>query len=80
MKEIVLPSGKFARIETPLRGRQLIQAQSTKNQDIIATLVSIAITIDDKRLTYDEVLNLDIRDYIAIQKLVTDEIGGPIEL
>lgn len=77
--EVVLPSGKFARIRM-LTGRDYIvaQQQMAAGRDMLFTFMSLATMIDDKSVTYDELLDMDMRDVNAIVGVVSKFVTGPV--
>ena len=82
-KELTLPSGKIAIIEKG-KGKDLLQAQiKAKTSDeipyaLIAELVEIdgeLVEIDGQKLVYEDILELDLEDVIALQ----GEISGKFQ-
>jgi hypothetical protein len=79
--EIVLPSGAFAHIRV-LKARDLLAAQaemkSDKDKDIVVILITLGVKIDGKNPTYDEVLDMDLRDFVALQAKIGSYLTGPV--
>jgi hypothetical protein len=78
--ETVLPSGAFATVR-PLLGRDLLVANRFREelgQDITYTLMCLAITVDGKPLHYEQLLDMDMRDILALQRILSPYIAGAI--
>lgn len=77
--EKVLPSGKFATIRT-FTARDFLAAQEEekKGQNLMAHMISIGVQIDGVALKYEEVLDMDLRDFITLQGVVAKFVVGPI--
>lgn len=75
-KELTLPSGKIAIIEKG-KGKDLLQAQiKAKNSDEIPyALIAELVEIDGQKLVYEDILELDLEDVIALQ----GEISGKFQ-
>lgn len=80
-KEVVLPSGAFAKFRR-LTGRDLLAARKIGDTDdtldMIFVLMTLCVTIDEKPVTYEQLLDMDMRDVIAIQKEIGSYVSGPI--
>ena len=73
-KELVLPSGKIAIIEKG-KGKDLLQAQMAKTSDEIPyALIAELAEIDGQKLVYEDILEMDLEDVIALQ----GEISGKL--
>lgn len=68
MKEIKLPSGKKAKIREG-KGRDLLNAwRKAKNSDeIVFALIAELVEIEGKKVIYEDLLEMDLKDVIAIQ-------------
>ena len=71
-KEITLPSGKIAVIKKG-RGIDLLNAQKNSNSsdEIPYALIAQLTEVDGQRLVYEDVLELDLEDVLAIQTEIT---------
>ncbi len=84
--EFVLPSGKFCNIR-PLRVRDriaafvLLEKAKAKGEtiDLAVALAMQATKIDGEALTYEQYLDLDVRDDGSIQKKLVPFILGPVQ-
>lgn len=65
--EIVLPSGKFARVR-PILTIDFLLAASTEH--MIAALVASNTLIDDEYVTYQEVLEMPLEDAMPLLDLI----------
>lgn len=72
-KEVVLPSGKFARIR-PLTLGDLVVSYGDNSYLMFAKLASRATTIDGDCLTLDEFLEMDMNDFFLIQQIINANI------
>ena len=72
-KELTLPSGKIAKIENG-KGYDLLQAQiKAKTPDEIPyALIAELVEIDEQKLVYEDILELDLADVVVLQ----GEISG----
>jgi hypothetical protein len=80
MREVVLPSGAFARIRR-LTWRDRIEVMKLVAGDTESMWVKLAvraITLDDKPLEEEQVLDLDWRDSTAIINALVSELTGPV--
>jgi hypothetical protein len=79
--EIVLPSGKFATIR-PLAGTDYLIAKKASDNglDLMFSLICVAVRIDDKALLYTDLLQMDLRDIMSIQKALNPFIDGPVKV
>ena len=77
--EIVLPSGRFAKIRG-LTGKDYLEAvkASREGQDMSFVMVTLAVTIDDKPVTYQDLQDMDLRDVMTIMPEITKFLSGPI--
>ncbi len=77
MKEIVLPSGRRATIKEG-KGRDLLNAQrKAKTADeIIYALIAEITTVDGKQIVYEDVLEMDLVDVLALQAAFTEAFGN----
>lgn len=74
-KELTLPSGKVAVIEKG-KGKDLLQAQmkAKASDEIPYALIAELVEIDGQKLVYEDILELDLEDVIALQ----GEISGKL--
>ena len=74
-KELVLPSGKIAIIEKG-KGKDLLQAQmkAKTSDEIPYALIAELAEIDGQKLVYEDILEMDLEDVIALQ----GEISGKL--
>ena len=72
-KKITLPSGKIATLRKG-RGYDLLQAQqkAKTSEEIPYALIAELAEIDGQKLVYEDILELDLEDVIALQT----EISG----
>lgn len=72
-KELNLPSGKVAQIKDG-KGFDLLQAQikAKSSEEIPYALIAELVEIDGESLIYEDILELDLQDVIALQA----EISG----
>lgn len=72
-KKITLPSGKIATLKKG-RGFDLLQAQqkAKTSEEIPYALIAELVEIDGQKLVYEDILELDLEDVIALQA----EISG----
>ncbi len=76
-KTLTLPSGKIATIENG-KGRDLLQAQmKAKTADEIPyALIAELVEIDGQKLVYEDILELDLEDVIALQAEFSGKLQG----
>lgn len=76
LKELTLPSGKIAIIEKG-KGKDLLQAQikAKTSDEIPYALIAELVEIDGQKLVYEDILELDLEDVIALQ----GEISGKFQ-
>lgn len=74
MKEIVLPSGKTAKIRQG-KGRDLLNAwRKAKTPDeIVFALIAELVEIDGQKVIYEDLLEMDLKDVLAIQAEVVGD-------
>lgn len=74
-KKITLPSGKIATLRKG-RGFDLLQAQqkAKTSEEIPYALIAELAEIDGQKLVYEDILELDLEDVIALQA----EISGKL--
>lgn len=79
IKEFVLPSGGFCTVR-PLKALDWLEAMSAQNagKHHQAVLFSRAIKIDGEPLAYEDVLELDLRDWNKISGEILPYLTGPI--
>lgn len=72
-KTLTLPSGKKAVIN-PGRGYDLLQAQmkAKNSEEIPYALIAELVEIDEQKLVYEDILELDLADVVVLQ----GEISG----
>lgn len=75
-KTITLPSGKVATLEQG-KGRDLLQAQTKAktSEEIPYALIAELAEIDGQKLVYEDILEMDLADVIALQ----GEISGKFQ-
>ena len=71
--EIVLPSGKFARIRPILTVDFLLAANA---EHMIAALVASNTLIDDEYVTYQEVLEMPLEDAMPLLDLINSKLSS----
>lgn len=79
--EVVLPSGRFARVG-PVKGRHLLETHRrivTQKQDSVFALIALVCTVDDKPITYEELLDMDFRDALKLHSLVSKYLESPVQ-
>ena len=71
-KTFTLPSGKTAVVEKG-RGFDLLQAQKNAktSEEIPYALIAELTEIDGEKLVYEDILELDLEDVIALQSAIT---------
>ena len=74
-RKITLPSGKIATLKKG-RGFDLLQAQqkAKTSEEIPYALIAELAEIDGQKLVYEDILELDLEDVIALQA----EISGKL--
>ena len=80
-KEVVLPSGRFAKIRG-LTGKDYLEAAKpeNKNLNMAFLFVTLSVTIDEQPVTYREMEEMDLRDVMAILPEINKFFSGPITL
>ena len=75
-KTLTLPSGKTAEIRKG-RGYDLLQAQikAKDSEEIPYALIAELVSIDGQQLVYEDILDMDLEDVIALQT----EISGKLQ-
>lgn len=70
-KELTLPSGKIAKIKAG-RGFDLLEAQkkAKTSEEIPYALIAELVEIDGQALVYEDILELDLSDVIALQEII----------
>lgn len=76
-KTLTLPSGKIAMIENG-KGRDLLQAQMKAKMvdEIPYALIAELVEIDGQKLVYEDILELDLEDVIALQAEFSGKLQG----
>ena len=71
-RELILPSGKTATIKKG-RGIDLLNAQKNTNSsdEIPYALIAQLCEIDRQKVVYEDILELDLEDVIALQNEIT---------
>lgn len=71
-KELTLPSGKIAMIKKG-KGIDLLNAQKNSNSsdEIPYALIAQLTEIDGQNIVYEDVLEMDLEDVLAIQSEIT---------
>ncbi|MDI1471930.1 hypothetical protein THER_2041 [Thermodesulfovibrio sp. N1] len=74
MKEIKLPSGKKAKIREG-KGKDLLNAwrKAKNNDEIVFALIAELVEIDGKKVIYEDLLEMDLKDVLAIQAEVVGD-------
>jgi hypothetical protein len=80
-KEVVLPSGAFARLRNVLwRDRVIANGAAQGNTEMyFVHLVTRVVTIDEKEVTLDQALNLDLREADALIAALVPLLTGPMK-
>lgn len=80
VKEVVLPSGGFARIRS-LQGRdmQAISNLTKGGKDTVLAIIAVAVMIDDVPITIEQVEAMDMRDVLCLTHELAPYIHGPIK-
>lgn len=75
IKEIILPSGKIAKLRKG-KGQDLLNAQikAKTSDEITYALIAELVEIDNQQLVYEDILELDLEDVIVLQ----GEISGKL--
>lgn len=78
MKELILPSGKKAAIKNG-KGRDLLNAQrkAKSPEEIAYALLAELAEIDGQKLAYEDILEMDIKDVLALQIEITGNFQFP---
>lgn len=68
MKEIILPSGKKATVKDG-KGRDLLNAQrkSKSTEEIVYALLAELTEVEGQKLVYEDILDMDLKDVLALQ-------------
>lgn len=76
-KTLTLPSGKIATLEQG-KGRDLLQAQikAKTSDEIPYALLAELCEIDGQKLVYEDILELDLEDVIALQSEISGKLQG----
>lgn len=82
MIELLLPSGKFARVR-PIKVRDYLAVRRelkglADDADIVVCYLVRIATIDDESLTYDQWLEMDMHDFSKVKQSIGAVINGPI--
>ena len=74
-KELELPSGKIAKIKAG-RGFDLLEAQkkAKTSEEIPYALIAELAEIDGQPLVYEDILELDLPDVIALQEQIAGKL------
>lgn len=74
-KELTLPSGKIAIIEKG-KGKDLLQAQmkAKSSDEIPYALIAELTEIDGQKLVYEDILEMDLEDVLALQGEITGKL------
>lgn len=78
MKKITLPSGKQVVIKDG-KGRDLLNAQRKAKtaEEIVYALLAELTEIDGQKLIYEDILEMDIKDVLALQMEVLGNFQFP---
>ncbi len=76
-KKLTLPSGKIATLVKG-KGKDLLQAQmkAKTSEEIPYALIAELVEIDGSKLVYEDILEMDLEDVIALQA----EISGKLQM
>jgi hypothetical protein len=76
-KELTLPSGKIAKIRKG-KGFDLLQAQmkAKTSEEIPYALIAELAEIDGQGLVYEDILELDLEDVIALQEQIAGKFSS----
>lgn len=76
-KTLTLPSGKIATFEKG-KGKDLLQAQikAKTSDEIPYALLAELCEIDGQKLVYEDILELDLEDVIALQAEISGKLQG----
>lgn len=76
-KILTLPSGKIATFEKG-KGKDLLQAQikAKTSDEIPYALLAELCEIDGQKLVYEDILDLDLEDVIALQAEISGKLQG----
>lgn len=80
--EHILPSGQFATVRS-LKGHDFVAAQiisRATGQDLVFLLTCTAVQIDGKQLEYQQLMDMDLRDVMKIQAIVSPYLTGAIQV
>lgn len=74
-KELTLPSGKIAIIQKG-KGKDLLQAQmkAKTSDEIPYALIAELAEIDGEKLVYEDILEMDLEDVLALQGEITGKL------
>lgn len=77
-KTLILPSGKTATIR-PGKGHDLLQAQmkAKNSEEIPYALIAELSEIDGQALVYEDILEMDLSDVIALQGEISGKFQTP---
>ena len=81
MREIVLPSGRFATIRR-LTGADLLalpQTASFNTNALTMHLITLAVRIDGEAVTMQDLTAMDLQDVLPLYSEVARLIAGPAE-
>ena len=75
-KTLTLPSGKMAQLRKG-KGFDLFQAQkkAKSSEEIPYALIAELVEIDGEKLVYEDILELDLEDVIALQSEVSGKFA-----
>lgn len=78
MKEMILPSGKKATIKDG-KGRDLLNAQrkAKSAEEIAYALLAELTEIEGQKLIYEDILEMDIKDVLALQMEIMGNFQFP---
>lgn len=78
MKEMILPSGKKATIKDG-KGRDLLEAQrkAKSSEEIAYALLAELAEIEGQKLIYEDILEMDIKDVLALQMEIMGNFQFP---
>lgn len=80
-KTLMLPSGKIAVLRKG-KGNDLLQAQmkAKNSEEIPYALIAELVEIDGQSLVYEDILDMDLEDVIALQSEISGKFAKTTEI
>jgi len=79
-REVILPSGAFAKVRS-LTGRDyLMMKEPIGDKDLMFVMITRAVVIDDAPITYEQLLDMDMRDVSALGTEMAKYVSGPVRI